>query len=112
MFGTKKIKINSGLKIWIKKLNILDFAGCDYVPLIYSSVIRSKTHERRNEKAIDHKDVLKPIFEKSIIKIKSKTGMTKDEFLDLVLNSENIAEVVYTYIHVLTFKKKILNPSY
>ncbi len=108
MFGVKKLKIDSGLTIWIKKLNVLDFTGCSYVPLVYSYVENNPKHRRKTDTAIDAKESLKNIFYKAIVKVKTKPKMTLDTFIDGVIENENIREMLYTLIYTETFKKKII----
>ena len=107
MFGVKKVKLDSSITIWIKKLDLIDFMGCDYVPLVFSYVESDRTHRIKKEEFEDKKQEIKKILQRSIVKIKSKRIDLKD-FIDYCVLNDSVLELVYTYIYTMTFKKKIV----
>ena len=109
MFGVKKFKIDRDLTIWIKRLNVLDFTGCDYVPLIFSYVAENPKHRVKND-IESNKDDIALILEKALVKIKSK-NIDLQGFIDLCKENNNLLEIVYTYIYTWTFKKKIVSQA-
>ena len=106
MFGVTRLKIDKSLTIWIKKLNVLDFTGCSYVPLVYSYVAGNPQHKRKTDTDIDTKETLRNIFNKAIVKVKTRPKMTLDAFIDGALDNDNVREMLYTLIYTETFKKK------
>lgn len=99
MFGLKKIKIDSNVTIWLKKLSLSDFLGCKYIPLISYGV----NDNDNSSDEINDNEPIRILFDKAIHKIK---GISKDDFIRLVLDNESLTSLIYNYIYFNTDKKK------
>lgn len=96
----KKLQVDDGLIITIKKLNLSDFWGCEYVPLVLSYVKTCKTHQRRNDATAENPALI--VIDKGVIDF--TLDITREQFLIKIEDSPDLKNYLFEQIYTYAFE--------